>query len=111
MLHGQSPARGFDSRPSSARFRVTAGARRRGRAPRQWGLGTLGSPGAFFVVRKEDGMAEAETKHYIANGSSEVPAAREAIEWAGQTQAQLVDLKFCDLLGRWQHMTLPIRGL
>jgi len=53
-------------------------------------------------------MAEAETKHYIANGSKEVPVAREAIEWAVQTQAQLVDLKFCDLLGRWQHMTLPI---
>jgi len=44
-------------------------------------------------------MSELETKHYIANGSKEVPAAREAIEWAGQTQAQLVDLKFCDLLG------------
>ena len=53
-------------------------------------------------------MAELETRHYIANGAEEAPAAREAIEWAGQTQAQLVDLKFCDLLGRWQHMTLPI---
>src|SRR5438034_5654275 len=53
-------------------------------------------------------MAELESKHYIANGKEEAPAAREAIEWAGQTQAQLVDLKFCDLLGRWQHMTLPI---
>ncbi len=53
-------------------------------------------------------MAEAETKHYITNGSEEAPAAREALEWAGQTQAQMVDLKFCDLLGRWQHMTLPL---
>src|SRR5512133_3924365 len=53
-------------------------------------------------------MAETETKHYIRNGSEEAPAAREAIEWAGQTRAQLVDLKFCDLLGRWQHMTLPL---
>ena len=53
-------------------------------------------------------MSELETKHYIANGAKEAPAAREAIEWAGQTQAQLVDLKFCDLLGRWQHMTLPL---
>ena len=44
-------------------------------------------------------MSELETKHYIANGAKEAPAAREAIEWAGQTQAQLVDLKFCDLLG------------
>jgi glutamine synthetase len=53
-------------------------------------------------------MSELETKHYIANGSKEAPAAKEAIEWAGQTRAQLVDLKFCDLLGRWQHMTLPL---
>jgi glutamine synthetase len=53
-------------------------------------------------------MSELETKHYIANGAKEAPAAREAIEWAGQTQAQLVDLKFCDLFGRWQHMTLPL---
>src|SRR5262245_66024350 len=64
---------------------------------------------AFFCwTERRTEMAEAETKHYIANGSKEVPAAREAIEWAGQTQAQLVDLKFCDLLGRWQHMTLPL---
>jgi glutamine synthetase len=53
-------------------------------------------------------MSELETKHYIANGSKEAPAAKEAIEWAGSTQAKLVDLKFCDLLGRWQHMTLPL---
>ena len=53
-------------------------------------------------------MAEADTKHYIRNGSEEAPAARDALEWAGATQAQLVDLKFCDLLGRWQHMTLPL---
>ena len=53
-------------------------------------------------------MSELETKHYIANGSEEAPAAKDAIEWAEQTQAQLVDLKFCDLLGRWQHMTLPL---
>ena len=53
-------------------------------------------------------MAEVETKHYMTNGSKEAPAGRETIEWAGQTQAQMVDLKFCDLLGRWQHMTLPL---
>ncbi|MGB2952440.1 MAG: type I glutamate--ammonia ligase [Gaiellaceae bacterium] len=51
---------------------------------------------------------EAEARHYLANGETEQPAPREAIEWAGQTQAQMVDLKFCDLLGRWQHVTLPL---
>src|SRR5512132_2445817 len=53
-------------------------------------------------------MSELETKHYITNGSKRVPAAKEAIEWAGETQAQLVDLKFTDLLGSWQHMSLPL---
>jgi glutamine synthetase len=53
---------------------------------------------------------EEQTKHYLANGSAEKPAAAEALEWAGQTQATMVDLKFCDLLGSWQHMTLPLRA-
>jgi len=48
------------------------------------------------------------TKHYLANGGAEKPAPSEALEWAGQTQATMVDLKFCDLLGSWQHMTLPL---
>src|ERR687897_83896 len=51
-------------------------------------------------------MAELETKHYLANGTQ--PDAREALEWATETRAQMVDLKFCDLFGRWQHMTLPL---
>ena len=53
-------------------------------------------------------MSEIETRHYLANGQKTKPEAKEAIAWAGQTQAQMVDLKFCDLLGTWQHMTLPI---
>ena len=53
-------------------------------------------------------MSEIETRHYLANGAKEAPAAKEAIAFAGETQAQMVDLKFCDLLGTWQHMTLPV---
>ncbi len=53
---------------------------------------------------------ESELKHYLANGG-EAPAPREALEWALQTQAKMVDLKFCDLLGTWQHVSLPIGGL
>jgi len=49
-----------------------------------------------------------DVRHYLANGAATSPAAREAIEWAGQTRAEMVDLKFCDLLGTWQHVTLPI---
>src|SRR3954464_11183278 len=55
-------------------------------------------------------MSAEETKHYLANGQASLPDAREALEWARETTAQMVDLKFCDLLGTWQHMTLPIRA-
>src|SRR5690348_18242491 len=53
-------------------------------------------------------MAAEETKHYLANGAATAPDAREALEWARETTAKMVDLKFCDLLGTWQHVTLPI---
>ena len=51
-------------------------------------------------------MQEIETRAYLANGSQ--PEADEAVAWAFEQKAQLVDLKFCDLLGSWQHMTLPV---
>src|SRR5207302_57685 len=53
-------------------------------------------------------MAAEETRHYLTNGQATAPDAREALEWARETTAKMVDLKFCDLLGTWQHMTLPI---
>jgi glutamine synthetase len=55
-------------------------------------------------------MSELEIRHYLANGGETKPEAREAIEWAQGTRAVMVDLKFCDLLGTWQHMTLPVRA-
>jgi glutamine synthetase len=55
-------------------------------------------------------MSEVAARHYLANGGETAPAAREAVEWAGQTRAAMVDLKFCDLLGAWQHMSLPVRA-
>jgi glutamine synthetase len=55
-------------------------------------------------------MAAEEVRHYLANGQAAAPDAREALEWARGTTARMVDLKFCDLLGTWQHVTLPISG-
>src|SRR5262249_35344087 len=49
-----------------------------------------------------------ELKHYLANGAETAPEPAEALEFTRRTQAKLVDLKFTDLLGSWQHMTLPI---
>jgi glutamine synthetase len=56
-------------------------------------------------------MSELETRHYLRNGAETLPDASEALEWAREVQVAMVDLKFCDLLGTWQHMTLPIRAL
>src|SRR5205809_423569 len=36
-----------------------------------------------------------EIRHYVESGVEP----REALEWAGETRAKMVDLKFCDLLG------------
>jgi glutamine synthetase len=56
-------------------------------------------------------MSELEERHYLRNGNETAPVAREALEWAVETQAAMVDLKFCDLLGTWQHVSLPVRAL
>jgi glutamine synthetase len=47
---------------------------------------------------------EKELRHYLEGDVA--PAA--ALEWSKNTQAAMVDLKFCDLLGSWQHVSLPI---
>ena len=37
--------------------------------------------------------------------------AREAMEFAKKYTVEAVDLKFCDLLGTWQHFTIPVEEL
>ncbi len=37
--------------------------------------------------------------------------ARRVLECAKKSKAQVVDLKFCDLVGTWQHFSLPIEEL
>ena len=49
-----------------------------------------------------------EERHYLSNGAETGTAPAEALEWTRSTQAKMVDLKFTDLLGSWQHMTLPL---
>src|SRR5262245_12386748 len=78
---------------------------------RQRGLRTA-SPGVFLFG--PDGepevarMSEITERHYLQNGGETLVDAREALEWASETRAAMVDLKFCDLLGTWQHVSLPI---
>ena len=101
----------FRTRPNGHFFRPpeTLGSFPRGPgrpARRQWGLRAFRLWGLFALTG--GGEVEEQAKHYLANGGAEKPAPAEALEWAGQTRATMVDLKFCDLLGTWQHMTLPI---
>jgi len=49
-----------------------------------------------------------EERHYLSNGSETGLAAAEALDFGRSTQAKMVDLKFTDLLGSWQHMSLPL---
>jgi glutamine synthetase len=51
-------------------------------------------------------MSELEARHYIGQAA----VGHEALTWAQETRAAMVDLKFCDLLGTWQHVSLPIGG-
>jgi glutamine synthetase len=69
--------------------------------------------GPFFWTddAEEARMSELEERHFLRNGGETLPDAREALEWATETRATMIDLKFCDLLGTWQHMSLPVRAL
>src|SRR3954462_9051946 len=49
-------------------------------------------------------MSELESRHYIGQAA----AGHEALMWAQETRVAMVDLKFCDLLGTWQHVSLPL---
>src|SRR5438552_2476988 len=66
------------------------------------------SRGAFSFGQTRGRSGMSEEKQYLANGTEVMPAPAEALEWSRSTQAKMVDLKFTDLLGAWQHMTLPL---
>lgn len=37
--------------------------------------------------------------------------AKEALKFAAEKGARMVDLKFCDMVGIWQHLTIPLHQL
>jgi glutamine synthetase len=53
----------------------------------------------------------ADEKQYLTKGGDKPATAADALTWARKSGVQLVDLKFTDLLGSWQHMTLPLTSL
>ena len=56
-------------------------------------------------------MSEIETRQFLANGDGQAGRAGGARVGGPRRGRQMVDLKFCDLLGSWQHMTLPVDGV
>src|SRR5215216_236922 len=60
--------------------------------------------GPFHWSNAGGEMAADETRHYLG----EEGAPSTALEWGRDVEAKMVDLKFTDLLGAWQHMTLPL---
>ena len=53
-----------------------------------------------------------EEKQYLSNGSdaaAQTPG--DALEFARKRGAKMVDLKFTDLLGTWQHVSLPLSAI
>ena len=54
-------------------------------------------------------MATTESEHTAMAAGATSPA--EVLEFAAEHGVEMVDLKFVDLPGTWQHMTLPIGAL
>jgi len=73
--------------------------------------GSVPTPEAFsFSGLEEVSVTDIAFGNYV--GLTHPAAdADEAVSWAVESKAKLVDLKFCDLLGTWQHVTMPLRAL
>ncbi len=54
-------------------------------------------------------MATTETPQTASEAGAQAPS--EVLEFATERGVQMVDLKFVDLPGTWQHMTLPLSSL
>src|ERR1700761_4283375 len=73
------------------------------------GIGTLTRPVSINQsVTGESNVSIKESETALAAGAS---SAAEVIDFATERGVEMVDLKFVDLPGTWQHMTLPLRAL
>jgi len=56
-------------------------------------------------------IAEVKTKNPLVNGSFDETAAREVMKMVEEKGIQIIDLKFNDLPGLWQHFSIPASEL
>ncbi len=54
---------------------------------------------------------EIKTKNPLANGSFDEKAARDVLNLVKEKNIQIIDLKFNDLPGLWQHFSIPASEL
>ena len=52
-----------------------------------------------------------DEKQYLSKASDPPPKPAKVLDWARGVGAKMVDLKFTDLLGTWQHVSLPLTAL
>src|SRR5215831_16789663 len=96
----------------AVRYSRLRSGRRRRRSWRQRSLRSFDSWGlsVFSGQGRECAMSDIIERE-LAGQAAALSDGAEAIEWAAHHKVRMVDLKFCDLLGSWQHVTLPLRGL
>jgi len=61
--------------------------------------------------RKNKALTEIKTKNPLVNGSFDEKAAREVMKMVKDAGIQIIDLKFNDLPGLWQHFSIPASEL
>src|SRR3989338_8870847 len=60
---------------------------------------------------KKKEAKEVKTKNPLANGSFDEKAARDVMKMIKDKKMQIVDLKFNDMPGMWQHFSIPASEL
>ena len=69
-------------------------------------VGTRGRLAARRLIRRRRVMSTTENENTAAAAGAR--SAAEVLDFAAKRGVEMVDLKFVDLPGTWQHMTLPL---
>lgn len=64
-----------------------------------------------MAAKKVKQVAEVKTVNPLVNGSFDEKAAREVLKLVKDRHIQIVDLKFNDMPGLWQHFSIPASEL
>ena len=62
-------------------------------------------------TKAKTAVAEVKTPNPLKNGSFDEKAARDVLKFVKEKNIQIIDLKFNDLPGLWQHFSIPASEL